>query len=270
MPPGHRAWVEILEAWTLINIPWICYERSFSESKASVVCSATAAIFIDFCLKKLNVFSERIGKKTNEYLNSAEQIPRNWNVDQLSVFITSWDIAKWCSTNLLWKELMERISQHTGLISSYQLLITAACTNTGGKMKGSHSRAADQCPFVLRHSLSQVNSFMQVGMLWYKDVSLEGKGNPIVEIRQSDDHLFSTIGFLSLVRWKLYIETWPWFCIYQELVPHGIFQVEIRQCGGHPISIVEIEHIIFVSERLHCPRCNISETLITSGRQCME
>ena len=62
------------------------------QSKASVVCSVTAAIFIGFCLKKLNVFSQYIGKKTNEYLNSAEQIPRNWNVDQLSVLITSWDI----------------------------------------------------------------------------------------------------------------------------------------------------------------------------------
>ena len=60
---------------------------------------------------------------------------------------------------------MKRMSEHTGLISSYQLLITAACTNTGGKTKGSHSRAADRCPFVLRHSLSQVTSFMQLGML---------------------------------------------------------------------------------------------------------
>ena len=32
---------------------------------------------------------------------------------------------------------MEHMSEHTGLIGSYQLLITAACTNTGGKMKGS-------------------------------------------------------------------------------------------------------------------------------------
>ena len=47
----------------------------------------------------------------------------------------------------------------------YQLLITAACTNTGGKMKDSHSRAADRCPFVPRHSLSQVTCFMQLGML---------------------------------------------------------------------------------------------------------
>ena len=42
------------------------------QSKASVVCSVTAAVFIDFCLKKLNVFSQHIGQKTNEYLNSTE------------------------------------------------------------------------------------------------------------------------------------------------------------------------------------------------------
>ena len=137
------------------------------QSKALVVCSVTAAIFIDFCLKKLSVSSQHIGKKTHEYLNSAEQIPGNWNVDQLSVIITSWDITEWCNINLLWKELMERMSEHTCLISSYQLLITAACTNTGVKMKGSHSRAADRCPFVLGHILSQVTYFMQLGMLCY-------------------------------------------------------------------------------------------------------
>ena len=63
------------------------------QSKALVVCSVTAAISIGFCLKKLNVFSQHIGKKKpNEIMNSSEQIPRNWNVDQLSVLITSWDI----------------------------------------------------------------------------------------------------------------------------------------------------------------------------------
>ena len=60
---------------------------------------------------------------------------------------------------------MERMSEHTGLISSYQLLITAACTNTAGKMKGSHPRAADRCPFVPRHRHCQVTSFMHLGML---------------------------------------------------------------------------------------------------------
>ena len=32
------------------------------QSKASVICSVTAAIFIDFCLKKLNVLSQHIEK----------------------------------------------------------------------------------------------------------------------------------------------------------------------------------------------------------------
>ena len=61
---------------------------------------------------------------------------------------------------------MACMSEHTGLISPYQLLIIAACTNTGGQMKGSHPRPADRCPFVLSHSISQVTSFMQLGMLW--------------------------------------------------------------------------------------------------------
>ena len=56
---------------------------------------------------------------------------------------------------------MKRMSEHTGLINSYQLLITAACRNTGGNMKGSHSRAADRCSFVPRHRFSQVTSFMR-------------------------------------------------------------------------------------------------------------
>ena len=32
-----------------------------------------------------------------------------------------WDITYWCSINLLWKELMERMCEHTGLISSFQV-----------------------------------------------------------------------------------------------------------------------------------------------------
>ena len=62
------------------------------QSKASIACSVTAAMFIDFCLKKLNLFSQQNGQKQmNIWI--PQQIPRNWNVDQLSVFITSWDIT---------------------------------------------------------------------------------------------------------------------------------------------------------------------------------
>ena len=54
----------------------------------------------------------------------------------------------------------------------YQLLIIADCTSTGGQMKGSHPRTADRCLFVLRHSISQVTSFMQLGMLWLESPTI--------------------------------------------------------------------------------------------------
>ena len=70
------------------------YMKAISfQSKASVVCSVTTAIVIDFCLKKLCVFSQHIGKKANEYLNSTEQITRNWNVSLVSMLITPWEIT---------------------------------------------------------------------------------------------------------------------------------------------------------------------------------
>ena len=65
------------------------------QSKASVVCSVTTAIFICLCLKKVNVFSQHISKKTNEYLNFTEQITRNWNVDQLSVLRPGMGVQIW-------------------------------------------------------------------------------------------------------------------------------------------------------------------------------
>ena len=70
---------------------------------------------------------------------------------------------------MLFQSIVKRvngdISEHTGLISPFQHLIIAACTNTGGQIKSSHPRPADSCPFVLRHTISQVTSFMQLGML---------------------------------------------------------------------------------------------------------
>ena len=62
------------------------------QSKALVVCSVTTAAFIDFYLDKLNVLSQRIGKKKKNP-NSAEKITRNWNAHLVSVLITFWDIT---------------------------------------------------------------------------------------------------------------------------------------------------------------------------------
>ena len=82
-------------------LPWVCYERSFNKFCLSiwnqlvfnsVVCLVITAVIIDFCLKKLNVLPNVL-LKTNDYLNSAERIPGNWNVNLVSVLITSWDIA---------------------------------------------------------------------------------------------------------------------------------------------------------------------------------
>ena len=85
---GSRHTTDLLWEKFQLIIPLYMKPISF-QSKASIVCSATATVSIDFCLKKLNVFSQYIGQKTNEYLNSTEQIPWNWNVDQLSILITS-------------------------------------------------------------------------------------------------------------------------------------------------------------------------------------
>ena len=53
------------------------------QSKASVVCSVTTAVFIDFCLKKLNVFSQHIGKEMNIW------IPQNKSqgIEKLNKFL---------------------------------------------------------------------------------------------------------------------------------------------------------------------------------------
>ena len=44
-----------------------------------------------------------------------------------------------------------------------------------------------------------------------KRCHLPSIGNPILEIRRSYDRLISTMGFLILVRWHLYIESGPRF-----------------------------------------------------------
>ena len=132
--------------WTLpIYMKPICF-----QSYASVVCSVTAAIFIVLPEETKCVFLIYWSNKLiYEFRRTNPQELKYWS----TFCVTSWDITYWCSINLFWQKLMERMSEHTGFISSYPLLITAACTNAGGQMKGSHPRAADRCPFVPRHSL---------------------------------------------------------------------------------------------------------------------
>ena len=84
------------------DIPRTCYERSLSElylyiwdqlvlnQRLQLFVQSLQSYLLIFFPKKLNIYPNI---KKNECLNSAEQIPRNWNVDQLSVLITSLDIT---------------------------------------------------------------------------------------------------------------------------------------------------------------------------------
>ena len=69
------------------NFQWILplFMKPISfQSKASIVCAVTTAILIDFCLEKLNVFSQHIGQKANKYLNSEDRT----NPQELKCWLT--------------------------------------------------------------------------------------------------------------------------------------------------------------------------------------
>ena len=60
------------------------------QSKASFVCSVTTAIFIDFCLNKLNVFSQHIGQKTkwiSEFPRTNPQELKCWSTFCVNYFL---------------------------------------------------------------------------------------------------------------------------------------------------------------------------------------
>ena len=158
---------------------------------------------------------------------------------------------------------MKRMSEHTGLISSYQLLITAACTNTGGKMKGSYSRAADRCPFVPRHSLSQVTSFMQLGMLWDNFLCVKVIGHildTIVHIYYTTKLLWGYTGFTPSVRPSrmpcplciIYSYEWILFILGTNDHYHE------RVCRTPwPLTLTYIFKVIWPWLRKSCPLCSV-------------
>ena len=83
IPNKKEQWYRDLKLHSTMDMLWEKFQRILplhmkpisSQSKASVVCSVITAVFIDFCLKKLNELSQHFGKKS-EYLNSTEQITR--------------------------------------------------------------------------------------------------------------------------------------------------------------------------------------------------
>ena len=95
--------------------------------------------------------------------------------------------------------IVKRVNEtHEWAHRPYQLLITAACTNTGSKIKGNHSRAADRCPFVPRRSLSQVTSFMQLGMLWISAWIRNRMSNKVL-----DEITYPFPNSIWLLHWRL-------------------------------------------------------------------
>ena len=120
-----------------IIIPWICYERSFSEFYLSIwnqlVFNQRLQLFVQSPQPYLlifawrnQVFSQHIGEKTNEYLNSTEQIPRNWSTFYVNYFLRYYLMMQH-------QPIVKRVNcTHEWAHRPYQLLIIAAYTNTGG------------------------------------------------------------------------------------------------------------------------------------------
>ena len=88
--------------WDKITIPWICYERSFSEFYLSIwnqlVFNQRLQLFVQspqpylliFCLKKLNVFSQHIGKKNkwiSEFHRTNPQELKCWSTSYVNCFL---------------------------------------------------------------------------------------------------------------------------------------------------------------------------------------
>ena len=67
------------------------------------------------------------------------------------------------------------------------------------------------CLISLLHFLSTVDMAQCLPGRWFNiKMACTSIGNPIVEIRRSDDRLISTMGLPILVRCHLYIESGPW------------------------------------------------------------
>ena len=132
------------------KIQWILplYMKPISfQSKASVVYSVTTAIFINFCLKRPNVFPNILAKNKwiSEFCRTNPQWLECWSSVCVNCFLIYYLMMQH-------QPIVKRVNWvHEWAHRPYQLLITAACTNTGNKMKGSHPIAADRCPFVPKH-----------------------------------------------------------------------------------------------------------------------
>ena len=94
--------------------------------------------------------SQQIGKKNK----CIPEVCRR-NHQEFKCFLSSFCVNYFLRYYLMiqHQHIMKRVNgAHEWVHWPYKLLTTAACINTGDKMKGSCTRAADWCPFVPRHS----------------------------------------------------------------------------------------------------------------------
>ena len=89
------------------------------QSKASVVCSVTTAIFIGFCLKKLNLFSQHIDEK-NKWISEFRRT-NPWELKCLSTFCVDYFLRYYLM--MQHQPIMKRVNgTHELANRPYQLL----------------------------------------------------------------------------------------------------------------------------------------------------
>ena len=157
---------ELATPWQVSNkegagtIPWICYERIFNEFYISIwnqlIFNQRLQLFVQSpqpCLWVLSeetkyVFPKYWYKKKwiSEFRRTNRQEMECWSILCVNYFLGYYLMIQH-------QPIVKRVNRaHKWAHRPYQLLITAACKNTGGKMKGSFHRGADRCPFVPRHN----------------------------------------------------------------------------------------------------------------------
>ena len=206
-------------------------------------------MFIDFCLKKLKVFSQHIGKNKciSEFCRTNPRELKCWSTFCVNYFLRYYLMMQHQTT-------VKRVNgTHEWAHRPYQLLINAAFNNTGGKMKGSHPRAADRCPFVLRHILSQVTSFMQLGMLCGWNVYMQRisvtelhEGSLDIYLQDIRSTILALAGNHMLTLCIAFVSSWP----------------EITLCYGRQPTQNLISRLMYMtSKELRCV-CNITKVEI--------
>ena len=87
---------------------------------------------------------------------------------------------------------------------------------------------------------------------WYVKCHFTSIGNPIVKIRQSYNHLISTMGFPILIRWHLYIESGPRYFLWH--ISNGIPQATCTYLWNESISCLWVVKPARAWQILPCTR----------------